>query len=81
MQSGRDQTGRMRDVGEEIGADLVRDLAEACVVDRAAVCAGAGDDRSRPHFLRAGSDDVVVDHARFPGRRRRSARRKGVRRN
>ena len=51
MQTRRHQSRRVRDVGEEERADLVGDCAKARIVQLAAVGAGPGDDRPRPHFL------------------------------
>ena len=48
MLAAGDQSGEMRHVDQEIGADLVGDLAEARELDEAAVGRAAGDDELRP---------------------------------
>ena len=47
MHAARDQTGEMRHVDHEIGADPIGDLAEALEVDDARIGRAAGNDQLR----------------------------------
>ena len=58
-----DEAGDVRHVHQEIGADRVRDLAEARPVDDARVGREAGDDHLRPVLAGEALDLVVVDLA------------------
>lgn len=51
----------MGHVGEEVGADVVADLAELLVVEGPGVAAHAGDDYLRFEELRVGGQLFVVD--------------------
>ena len=65
MQPGRDQAGEVRHVAEQVGADLVRDFAEALGLDRPRIGGAAADDELRPVRLRQLPYLVVVDEARL----------------
>src|SRR5690606_30179225 len=58
-----DQADGVRGVGDQVGADLVGDLAEEAVVDVARVGDGAAHDRLGPVREGEGADLVVVDQA------------------
>jgi hypothetical protein len=60
----RDEAGDVRHVRDELRAVRVRDLAHACVVDRARVGGGARDDELRALELRVALDGILVDDAR-----------------
>ena len=61
MKSGGDQTGEMRHVDHEIGADAVGDLAEAFEVPDAGIARAAGDDDLRLVLLGERGDLLHVD--------------------
>ena len=66
MRAGDDQAGDVRDVGEEVGADLLRDLAERLEVEQPRVGRRAADDDLRARLLRQRAHGVVVDELRLP---------------
>src|SRR5690625_2267211 len=61
VEAGGDEAGDVGDVGEQVRAHLVGDLAEACEVDGAAVSAGAGDDQFGPVLPGELTHHVVID--------------------
>jgi hypothetical protein len=61
VEPGRDQAGRMGDVGHEIRADAVRDLAEALPVDRQRIGGRPGDNELRLVAFCEVLDLLVVD--------------------
>ena len=50
MQAGGDQGREVGDVGQKVGADLLRQPAEPGEVDSAGISRAAGDDHARPMF-------------------------------
>src|SRR6185436_7923648 len=66
MDTGGHQSGDVRHVDEEQGADAVGDLGEAREVDRAGVGRGARDDELRPDLGGDGGQRLVVDALRLP---------------
>ena len=61
VQSGRDQAGEMRHVDHEVGADRIRDLAEALEVPMAGIGRTAGDDQLGLVLLGGRLERVHVD--------------------
>ena len=63
MQASRDEPGEVGHVDEQVGADLVGDLAEAREVELARIRRPAGHDHLRPLLAGDPRDLVHVDHA------------------
>ena len=59
--AGDDEAGGVRDVGEEVGADFLRDLSEGREVELAGVSGATGDDDPRLLVASEGAESVVVD--------------------
>ena len=61
MHAAGDQTGEVRHVDEEVGADRIRDLAEALEVPEARIGGAAGEDQLRLMLLRQLGDLIHVE--------------------
>ncbi len=66
VNAGDDEPGDVGDVGEEIGAHLLGDLAEGAEVELSGVGGGPGDDYLGPLLLRHLADGVIVDTLGLP---------------
>src|SRR5690606_34688782 len=65
MHAARDQTGDMRHVHQEPGADLLRDPSHALEVELARISRTAGYKKLRAYFLGDALHLVVIDDFRF----------------
>ena len=61
MHAARHETGEMRHIDEEIGADGIGDLAELLEIPEARIARAAGDDELRLMLLREAGDLLHVD--------------------